>query len=421
MRRNVIAFLSVVFSACMLAVHLPEAGCRTMDLILDASGSMNGKLASGTPKIEAAWAAVAKVLDGLAPDTVLAFRAYGHQSPREKHDCDDTKLLVPFGSLKDVKARIIEQSKMIRVQGYTPITKVLRIAAGDFPSGTAENVIILVSDGKETCEGDPCAAASALRAAGASLVIHTVGFDVDAAARAQLICIATATGGGYWDAADSGQLAEALGKAARTASRKVTREEGPGYLTVKGADVFGHDVLDAAGNRVGSLGHTQDTLKLPAGVYGVTFGKAVWKSVLVETGKTTVLDPGYLSVRKASLHGHRIMDSESGIEVGSVSSLKSTATLIPGMYDVSFGGIGWPGIKVDSGRTMILKPGFIEVKRASINGHRVRTAAGTEVGSVSATGNRMPLPPGDYTVELGKKKVPFSVSEDQGVVYDASP
>ncbi len=73
-------------------------------LILDASGSMNAKLPTGVSRISAARAAVGKIVEGLPPGTVLGFRAYGHQSPREKHDCNDTALLVPFGDIAAVKA-----------------------------------------------------------------------------------------------------------------------------------------------------------------------------------------------------------------------------------------------------------------------------------------------------------------------------
>src|SRR5215813_9223120 len=130
---------------------------KVIELILDASGSMNAKLPGAGSKIDAARGAVEQVVTALAPGTQLAFRAYGHQSPREKHDCDDTQVLVPFGAVGENRDAVIAQARRIRAQGYTPITHVLQLAAADFPADTTgERIIVLVSDGKETCEGDPC-------------------------------------------------------------------------------------------------------------------------------------------------------------------------------------------------------------------------------------------------------------------------
>src|SRR4030095_5008190 len=120
---------------------------------------------------------------------------------------------------------VIAQARHLQAQGYTPITHVLQLAATDFPSNTAgERFIVLVSDGKETCEGDPCAAARALAASGGKLVIHTIGFGVDSAARLQLQCIASATGGTYFAAENAAQLTKVLGQAVTAPMKKVRVE-----------------------------------------------------------------------------------------------------------------------------------------------------------------------------------------------------
>ncbi len=70
---------------------------------------------------------------------------------------------------------------------------------------------MLVSDGEDTCAPPaPCDVASELHQQGIDLTIHTVGFKVDPTAREQLSCIAQTTGGTYSDAADAGQLTQAL-------------------------------------------------------------------------------------------------------------------------------------------------------------------------------------------------------------------
>ncbi len=156
--------VAVLLLAAFLA---SSASAKTIELILDASGSMNAKLPSGETRIAAAKTAVGKVVAGLPKDTELAFRAYGHQSPREKHDCSDTQLLVPFGAAGANGAQVDAGAKGLTARGYTPITRVLELAAKDFIAAgkKGEKAIVLVSDGKETCDGDPCATAAALAAA----------------------------------------------------------------------------------------------------------------------------------------------------------------------------------------------------------------------------------------------------------------
>ena len=148
-------------------------------LVLDASGSMNGKLSAGMAKIDAAKAAVADFVTKVDPGVNLAFRAYGHGSHRSKRNCRDTQLIVDFARAGDNGGAIVESAKGLKAQGYTPITYVLGLAADDLKPTEGKHVIVLVSDGKETCKGDPCLLAQKLAAADAALTIHTIGFGVD--------------------------------------------------------------------------------------------------------------------------------------------------------------------------------------------------------------------------------------------------
>jgi Mg-chelatase subunit ChlD len=207
--RTKAAISALVFSMLLIAAVTSWGASegRMIEVILDASGSMNGKLGGGEVKIAAAKQAVGELAKKLSDSTIIGFRAYGHQSPREKHDCQDTQFLVPFGSLSKNRAAIDTQSQGLTARGYTPITTVIQKGAEDFPGDfQGERIIVLISDGKETCEGDPCAAAQALAKKNLKLVIHTVGFGVDEAAKSQLECVARATGGGYFPAESTVEL-----------------------------------------------------------------------------------------------------------------------------------------------------------------------------------------------------------------------
>ena len=104
----------------------PALAAQSIALILDASGSMNAGLPEGRTRIQAAKAAVEEIVEKLPPDVRLSLRVYGHQSPTVKHDCRDTELLVGFDGLAANKPAILAKTRVIKAQGYTPITYVLK-------------------------------------------------------------------------------------------------------------------------------------------------------------------------------------------------------------------------------------------------------------------------------------------------------
>lgn len=420
--RLAVASLVAVALAGAAVTTSPAQAARTIELVLDASGSMNAKLPSGETRLAAAKAAVAKLVPTLAADTVLGFRAYGHQSAREKRDCDDTQLLVPFGAAPGSGAAAVKAAHGLAARGYTPISRVLRLAAADLATAASgERMILLVSDGKETCDADPCATARALKAADATLVVHAIGFEVDSAARGELTCLATATGGSYFDASGVDGLVTALGRAAVKGMEKVaSAPKAPGNLEIVGADLLGHDVIDATtGEKVGELSSFQRVLRVPAGIYNVRFGKALWRGVEVRADALTKLEPAVLAIEGAAMQGHRIVDSETGVEVSQLSSLGSQGPVLPGLYDVTFGGTVWRHVRLDGGRKTVLRPGIVAIEGATLGGHPVFDAEGREVARPSNLGSVVPLPPGTYSVDLGGRRVPFTLAEGQRLTLSA--
>ncbi|MBF0492793.1 MAG: VWA domain-containing protein [Deltaproteobacteria bacterium] len=200
--------LSVFFIFFVFSTEL-YAASKT-EIILDVSGSMN-KMLGSEKRIEAARKAIALALAGTPDDAIVALRLYSHRiSPRDKvASCKDTELVVPFGPVnKPLIQTIVNAAQPL---GETPIAYSLEQAALDFGAVSDEQaVIILVSDGEESCGGDPIATARALVARGFKVKIHTIGIDVDAPARAQLEGLSTATGGTYKDARDAASLSSSL-------------------------------------------------------------------------------------------------------------------------------------------------------------------------------------------------------------------
>ena len=207
-----------------------------LEIILDVSGSMRAPL-GGETKMDAARKAIRATADGIAPGSVVALRLYGHRVPQEKKDesCRDTELVVGFQPLD--KADFLGKVERATPRGQTPLTYSLEQAAQDFGARSDEDrVIILVSDGEETCGGDPAAAARRLLEQGFKVKVHTIGFDVDAAARAQLEAISQATGGEYHDARNAAALGESL-----------TRLANQALLIKKEADVYGQAIRGGNG------------------------------------------------------------------------------------------------------------------------------------------------------------------------------
>jgi Ca-activated chloride channel family protein len=165
-------------------------------------------------RMAAAKEVMIKSLDGLKniPDLEIALRVYGHQSvvTNTYQDCQDTKLEVPFGpnNIDPIKLKI----KGLQAKGATPIARSLEAAAADFPDTLARNFIILVTDGLESCDNDPCIIARKLKEKGVKVTPFVIGLGMDLTYLDKFECI-----GSYSDAeskeAFSNVLSNVLNKA----------------------------------------------------------------------------------------------------------------------------------------------------------------------------------------------------------------
>ena len=415
------ALLIVSLAASPRAQETRAQETRSIALILDASGSMNAKLATGGTRMEAAKVAVVAFVGKLDPNTRIAYRVYGHQSPTKARNCKDTELMVGFGSISANRDAILARTASVKAQGYTPITYVLELAAGDIAKEPGSRTIVLVSDGKETCAGDPCAAARALAAADARLVIHTIGFNVDAAARYELQCIARVGRGTYSDAAGASDLGARLGEVAvakappEVSTTKTTIQLARnGKLEIKQADLRGHNVTEAeSGKQVARLNTTGRIADLPPGLYNVSFGPTVWKSIEVRPGETTLIDPGVLEVHTAWIRGHKVLDWETEAEIATFSTSMRRISVVPSTFTVTFGNARWQNIDVKAGEHKIINPAVIVVRGLDHRGARVNMEDGTFVATVTTSAASLPVPPGKYVLELPGQNLPLDLKEGQ--------
>jgi hypothetical protein len=173
---------------------------KNIEFILDASGSMELPLSSdlltaillgSESKMDAAKRVLTRRVQGLPSGVNAGLRIF--------RDCDDIELAVPIGA-PDARARIEPIVAMVEATALTPIAESLLRAEreNDFPQGPdQDNLIVLVSDGYETCGGDPCVAAGKLKESGINATTDVIGLGKDPLMDSQFQCIAQITGGTY--------------------------------------------------------------------------------------------------------------------------------------------------------------------------------------------------------------------------------
>ncbi len=195
--------LATLAMAGAIACAAPAAA-EDVVIVYDASGSMWGQI-DGTSKIEIAREVMADLVNGWDADTNLGLIAYGH---RRKGDCTDIETLVAPGPMD--KAGFIDTVNAIMPVGKTPLTEAVRQAAELLSYRDTPATVVLLSDGVETCNADPCALSAELARQGVKFTAHVVGFDLEDAAHASLSCIAENTGGMFVPAGNADELHAAL-------------------------------------------------------------------------------------------------------------------------------------------------------------------------------------------------------------------
>jgi Ca-activated chloride channel family protein len=176
-------------------------------IVLDASGSMWGQI-GGKAKIDIARETLGTVLKSVPLDSAVGLMVYGH---RDKGSCADIELAIPpeTGTADRIRAFV----KGIVPKGKTPLSEAVKEAAEALKYTEEKATVILVTDGLETCEADPCALGMELKKNGVDFTAHVVGFGLTKEEGKQVACLAENTGGKYFQASDARQLTEALKQA----------------------------------------------------------------------------------------------------------------------------------------------------------------------------------------------------------------
>lgn len=253
-----------------------------VEIILDSSGSMAG-LSQGKPKIDIAKQVFEKYLTQVPTDVELGLRVYGH---RQKKECGDIELIQPIGAVD--KTGLLQKVKGLKPLGMTPITDALEQAAKDLESKEGKRLILLITDGIESCHKDPCAFAKKLSESKIQYFAEVVGFDIkEKSAMEQLTCIAKALHGNYYSANNAEDLFKAISQSIATVAKKSS-------LTILSpmrlSDMA--EVYDATGKKISEFLTFYRPTFAP-GTYKVivkTNPQKVFENVVIKEGEDTVLN-----------------------------------------------------------------------------------------------------------------------------------
>lgn len=327
-----------------------EGARGAVELVLDSSGSMSQDDANGLTRIEAARDALDTLIGELPEGAPVGLRVYGdaQTAAERKSSCEETTLVQPVSPLDpdELSGRLSDFDP----GGKTPIGQALKDAAKDLPDG-GEQVVVLVSDGLDTCAPpDPCKVAADLAESGVALRVQAIGLRVDAEARRALQCIADVTGGVYRDAEDAESLADSL----RAATLRALR----GYET-SGEPVEGGETVDQAA-------------LIEEGQYvdDIAIGEVRWYAVDVPAGT------GVLSAAT-------VVPPTPRIDIG--VSTASTANFTGAMFLTE--GEAEPGAGTEPGTSPLGEPEGEEIDNEFETGLVRSLAAGEPTTVVTSTGD----------------------------------
>jgi hypothetical protein len=229
------------------AIPQPEKPTRNLEIILDLSGSMKLPLGKST-RIATARQVLRDVLEKIPDDFNVGLRFYGHRfGSRQKETCTDTELVLPIQKLD--RQRVLSMVDRARPRGETPLVYSVLQTPADLKA-VGGGSVILITDGEESCNGDPKAAVEQLKASGINVTLNIVGFTLTGQeVQRQLGVLAEGTGGRYYSAQNGQALARAV--------------------TIAAVGHIPFTVLDSAGHEQARGKTDGPAVELPPGEYRV--------------------------------------------------------------------------------------------------------------------------------------------------------
>lgn len=195
-------------------ITLPASRKQHISILLDASGSMKAQV-NGKSKMDSAKEAIESFADKLPNNAEVSLRVYGHKGTGDQKDkqvsCDSTEEI--FHGQGDQTNQIKTALQGVEPAGWTPIANALHSVKEDINPETTDSVVYVVSDGIETCGGNPAQVAKELHQSKVKTIVNIVGFDVDNEGQKLLRQVAASGGGEFISANNDEALKNVLNKA----------------------------------------------------------------------------------------------------------------------------------------------------------------------------------------------------------------
>ncbi len=204
-------FLFLVLLQCMASIGFAQIKTNTavktrILFMMDASGSMTNNWSTSN-RFKISKTVIAAMADSLQknPNIEMGLRVFGSMSPLSVHDCKDSRIETPIrpNNANNIKLKL----NALNAKGITPIAYALEQCAYDFVGSNEKcrNIVILITDGIESCEGNACEVSKRLQQKGIILQPFIIGLGLSTEAAATFDCI-----GKYDDAQDEIGFRKAL-------------------------------------------------------------------------------------------------------------------------------------------------------------------------------------------------------------------
>lgn len=337
-------------AAAQQANPVPAAKTVNLELIFDASGSMAEDIGGGVTKIDAAKQALNDVIDAVParPGVNVGFRVFGHKGDNTEAgkpiSCKSSDLLVPIKGVDQTALK--GQVATYKPTGWTPIAFSLQQAGKDFKPGgeSIANVAVLVTDGEETCGGDPCATAGSLHTGNAQLTTYVVGFGTTPDQQKANQCIADNGGGKLLGANSAAELSAAL----FTVLKEVQVVQTTGFLEIESigglfpkAKITGDGGATDSnpnGTPVSIVLTTSNRVELQVGAYDVSWvnpsGQDTAIRVNIEEGRTTWIRGSILEFPQGAGETYAVTDQAGTVIWQDPFELGDQVWVLPGIYRI---------------------------------------------------------------------------------------
>lgn len=398
--------------------------------LLDGSNSMYSRMGEDT-RMNVAKRLLTRMVDSLEhiSDLEIALRVYGHQQSRDYYDCEDTKLEVGFS--KSNHKAIKEHIREIRPKGTTLIAYSLQQAAYDFPvNSKSRNIIILITDGIEECNGDPCAVSQALQKQGVILKPFIIGVGLDEQFRKQFECVGKYFGASTPDAFER-TLGAVVSQALNNTSCQINLLDSYGKPTETNVNISFYDSYSGA--LIQNVVHTlnqkgvPDTISIdPAHDYDIiahTIPPVRIEKVQIPAGKHTTIEmkapQGTLELAVGGISGYGRLNAivyKAGTrEIVHVHEFNTIEPYIIGKYDVEILTLprklqkNVPIVQSKKTKLEIPQPGTVNLITKSSYWGDIYEVNGNEyiwVCNIDVTGKseRIVMQPGSYALILRNKQ-----------------